>query len=223
MKYKIVGDNLPAVICSLEAGEALMSQAGAMSWMSEGIQMETVGGGVGKVFGRMFSGESLFLNRYQASQRGEIAFASHFPGNIRAVEISPGKSVVIQKRAFLASTEGVELSVFFQKKLGAGFFGGEGFIMQKLSGSGIAFVEIDGAAVEYELQAGEKLVLDTGYLCMMDETVSMDIVTIKGVKNIFLGGEGLFNTVVTGPGKVVVQTLPANAMASNLMRFFPSK
>lgn len=223
MKYKIVGDNLPAVICSLEAGEALMSQAGAMSWMSEGIQMETVGGGVGKVFGRMFSGESLFLNRYQALRSAEIAFASHFPGNIRAVEISLGKSIVIQKRAFLASTESVELSVFFQKKLGTGFFGGEGFIMQKLSGSGIAFVEIDGAAIEYELQAGEKLVLDTGYLCMMDETVSMDIVTIKGMKNIFLGGEGLFNTVVTGPGKVVVQTLPANAMASNLMRFFPSK
>ena len=224
MKYQIIGEPMPAVICDVENGETLVCEAGAMSWMSPNMQMETTGGGVGKVFGRMFSGENMFQNRYTAKNGpGMIAFASSFPGSIRAVEITPSKSVIIQKRAFLACTEGVELSVHFQKKLGTGLFGGEGFIMQKLSGSGLAFVEFDGSVVEYELGAGEQMVIETGNLVMMDETVKMDVQQIKGVKNVLLGGESLFNTIVTGPGRIMIQTMPVTSFVSNIAAMLPSK
>ena len=224
MNYKIVGEPMPAVICELENGEAMICESGAMSWMSPNMQMETTGGGAGKVFGRMFSGENLFQNRYTARNgQGMIAFASSFPGSIRAYEITPSTPIVVQKRAFLASTAGVDLSVHFQKKIGAGFFGGEGFIMQKISGSGTAFIEIDGSAVEYTLQAGQKMLIDTGYLAMMDATVQLDIQQVKGVKNMLLGGESLFNTLVTGPGRIVLQTMPITSFASSIASLLPSK
>ena len=215
MQYEIKGDQLPVVVCTLEAGECMITERGAMSWMTSNMRMQTQAtGGVGKAFGRMFSGESMFQNKYTAEGgQGLIAFASSFPGEIRAVQIAPGQSIVAQKSAFLAATPGVELSIHFKKKLGAGFFGGEGFIMQKLSGEGIAFVEIDGSIVEYQLQPGQTMLLDTGYLAMMDETVQMDIEMIHGAKNIFLGGEGLFNTKVTGPGRVWIQTMPISKIA----------
>ncbi|MBQ2640562.1 MAG: TIGR00266 family protein, partial [Lachnospiraceae bacterium] len=217
MKYQIIGEPMPAVICDVENGETLVCEAGAMSWMSPNMQMETTGGGVGKVFGRMFSGENMFQNRYTAQNGpGMIAFASSFPGSIRAVEITPSHSVIIQKRAFLACTEGVDLSVHFQKKLGTGLFGGEGFIIQKLSGSGLAFVEFDGSVVEYELGAGEQMVIETGNLAMMDETVKMDVQQVKGVKNVLLGGESFFNTIVTGPGRILIQTMPVTSFVSNI-------
>ena len=223
MKYKIVGEPLSAVICEVEHGETLICESGAMSWMSPNMEMETTGGGVGKVFGRMFSGENLFQNRYTArGGEGMIAFAAHFPGSIRAVEITPQHPVVIQKRAFLACTSGVELSVHFQKKLGTGLFGGEGFIMQKLTGTGIAFIEIDGSAVEYELAAGQQMVIDTGYLAMMDASVSLDIQQVRGVKNVLLGGESLFNTLVTGPGKVTIQTMPMSNFVGSIAGMLPS-
>jgi len=224
MKYQIIGEPMPAVICDVENGETLVCEAGAMSWMSPNMQMETTGGGVGKVFGRMFSGENMFQNRYTAQNGpGMIAFASSFPGSIRAVEITPSRSVIIQKRAFLACTEGVDLSVHFQKKLGTGLFGGEGFIMQKLSGSGLAFVEFDGSVVEYELGAGEQMVIETGNLAMMDETVKMDVQQVKGVKNVLLGGESFFNTIVTGPGRILIQTMPVTSFVSNIAAMLPSK
>ena len=198
MEYQIQGEMMPVVICKLDAGETMITEKGSMAWMSPNMEMNTTAGGIGKAFGRMFSGESIFQNRYTAKGGpGLIAFASSFPGSVRAVEITPDRPVIVQKTAFLASTEGVELSVFFQKKMGAGFFGGEGFIMQKLSGRGMAFLEIDGHAVEYELAAGQKLVVDTGNLAMVDPTCSIDIQTVKGAKNVLFGGEGLFNTVVT--------------------------
>lgn len=216
MEYKIVGEPLPVVICGVAAGETLITEGGAMSWMSANMKMKTTSnGGVGKALGRMFSGEKLFQNKYTAQGGpGQIAFASSFPGSIKALEIEPGKDIIVQKRSFLASEAGVNLSVFFQKKFGAGLFGGEGFIMQRLSGRGTAFVEIDGYAVEYNLGPNESIVIDTGYLAMMDATCSMDIVSVPGVKNMLFGGEGLFNTVVRGPGKVVLQTMPASAVAS---------
>ena len=221
MKYKIVGEPLPAAICELENGESLRTEGGAMSWMSPNMQMETSGGGLGKAFGRMFTGESIFQNIYTAKGGpGEIAFASSFPGSIRAIELN-GNSVVCQKSAFLASEMGVDMEVFFQKKLGAGFFGGEGFIMQKLSGRGVVFVEIDGYAVEYDLAAGQQIVVDTGHLAMMDATCSIDVVTVKGFKNVLFGGEGLFNTVVSGPGKVVLQTMPITSFASAISNVLP--
>lgn len=224
MKYEILGGQLPVVECTLENGEALRCEGGAMSWMSPNMQMETSGGGLGKMFAKAFSGEKMFQNTYTArGGQGLIAFASSFPGNIVAVEIRPGQDVICQKSAFLASEPGVELSVFFQKKLGAGFFGGEGFIMQRLSGSGVAFLEIDGSAVTKELGAGESIVVDTGYLAMMDGTCSIDIQQVKGVKNVLLGGEGLFNTFVTGPGRVTIQTMPVCQVAGAIRKFIPTQ
>ena len=224
MDYKIIGEPMPVVTCELEPGEAMITEKGSMVWMSPNMEMQTNAGGLGKAFGRMFSGESIFQNVYTARNgRGMITFGSSFPGAIRAVEITPNHPVIVQKSAFLAATAGVELSVFFQKKVGAGFFGGEGFIMQKLSGRGLAFLEIDGSAVEYELAAGEQLIVDTGYLAMMDESCSLDIQSVKGVKNMLFGGEGLFNTVVTGPGKIILQTMPLSSFAGTIAACLPSK
>jgi uncharacterized protein (TIGR00266 family) len=214
---------MPVVVCQLESGESLKCESGAMSWMSPNMQMETSGGGAGKMFGRLFSGESLFQNKYTAQGNGMIAFASSFPGSIRAVEIGPSCSVVVQKRAFLAAEEGVELSVFFQKKGMAGFFGGEGFVMQKLSGHGTAFLEIDGSVVEYELSAGQQIIVDTGNVAMIDDTCTLDVQQVKGVKNILFGGEGLFNTVITGPGKVLLQTMPISGFVNTIAGMLPSK
>lgn len=217
MRYEIKGSPLPVVIISLEAGERIDCQNGAMSWMSDNLKQETKSGGLGKMVSRMATGEGMFVQSFTAMNKpGFIAFASSFPGNILAVEVGPGKEIVCQKRAYLASTPGVNKEIFFQKKFGAGLFGGEGFIMQKYSGAGLVFLEIDGSVVEYNLAAGEKLVIDTGYLAMMDATCSMDIVTVSGVKNMFLGSDGMFNTVVTGPGKVAVQTMPASAVAGSI-------
>lgn len=224
MQYQIAGEPLPVVTCQLAAGETMITERGSMSWMTPNMRMETTtNGGLGKAFGRLLAGEALFQNRYTAQGGpGLIAFASSFPGSIRAFEIGPGKELVVQKSGFLAAEAGVDLSVFFQKKLGSGFFGGEGFIMQKLSGQGIAFAEFDGHVVEYELAAGQSLVVDTGYIAAMDATCSMDIVTVPGVKNAFFGGEGLFNTVVSGPGHIWLQTMPISSVAAVLRPFFPS-
>lgn len=223
MKYNIQGEPMPVVICHLEAGESMITERGSMVWMSANMRMETKAGGLGKALGRMFGGESLFQNTYTAEGGpGMIAFASSFPGAIRAVEITPNMPVIAQKSAFLAATPGVDLSIHFQKKVGAGFFGGEGFIMQKLSGSGTAFLEIDGSTVEYDLERGQSMIVDTGYLAAMDDTCTMEIVSVPGVKNKLFGGEGLFNTVVHGPGHIILQSMPISAVASCLSPFFPS-
>lgn len=224
MQYTIEGNQLPVVICNLAPGEQMITERGSMSWMSPNMKMETTSnGGIGKALGRMFAGEALFQNRYTAlGGNGMIAFASSFPGSIYPLQITPDKPMIVQKSAFLASEAGVQLSVFFQKKLSAGFFGGEGFIMQKLSGNGIAFVEIDGHAVEYNLGVGEQIIVDTGYLAMMDATCSMDVVTVPGVKNMLFGGEGIFNTVVKGPGRVILQTMPISNVAGAIRPFIPT-
>ena len=165
----------------------------------------------------------MFQNVYTAQGgEGMIAFASCFPGSIKAFEIAPGQEMILQKSAYLASENGVELSAFFNKKIGAGLFGGEGFIMQKLSGHGTVFVEIDGYAVEYNLAAGQSMVVDTGYLAAMDSTCSMEIVSVPGVKNMLFGGEGVFNTVVKGPGKIILQTMPINVVAGAVRPFIPT-
>lgn len=171
----------------------------------------------------MFSGEAMFQNRYTAvGGTGTIAFASSFPGSVRCFDITPNNPLIVQKSGFLASESTVELSVHFQKRFGAGLFGGEGFIMQKLSGFGKAFIEIDGHAVEYDLRPGQSIVVDTGYLAAMSATCTMDIQTVRGVKNVLFGGEGFFNTVVTGPGKVLLQTMPINAVAGSIAPYIPS-
>ena len=221
MRYEIQGGNFPVLMCTLDAGETMITEGGGMSWMSPNMKMETSSnGGIGKMLGRMVTKESLFQNNYTAQGgQGMIAFASSLPGEILALEIGPGKEYVCQKSAFLASTDGVSLSTFFQKKLGAGFFGGEGFIMQKLAGNGIAFVEVDGAAIRYNLQPGQQLIVDTGHVVLMSSTCSMDVQTVKGVKNVLFGGEGLFNTVVSGPGEVVIQTMPIPKLAGAIQPY----
>ncbi len=210
IRYEIEGGNLPVVICYPEAGQSLCSESGAMSWMSPNMHMNTnTGGGIKKVFGRLVSGESIFMNEYTAEgSDGMIAFASSFPGSIIPFRVTQGNGIIAQKRSFLAMEKGLDLSVFFQKRLGKGLFGGEGFIMQRISGDGMVFLEIDGYCKEYELGYGESIVIDTGFLAAMSESCTMDIQTVKGAKNIFFGGEGLFHTRVTGPGKVYIQSMP---------------
>lgn len=218
IKYEIEGGGLPVLICYPQAGETIVTQRGAMSWMSPNMNMDTnTGGGIKKMIGRMFTGESLFMNEYTPmGGDGMIALAAGLPGRIIPFEVTPGNGIVVQKGGFLAMEKGLEMSVFFQKRIGAGFFGGEGFLMQKISGNGMVFVEIDGYCKEYELGEGETIILDTGYLAAMSETCSMDIQSISGIKNVFLGGEGLFHTRVTGPGKVYVQSMPVQQLAKRL-------
>lgn len=225
MEYKIEGAPFPVLICTLSNGEVMVTESGAMCWMTPNITMEaTSRGGLGKALGRMLSHESLFLNTFTANGTGMVAFGSSFPGIILPFDIEPGKELIVQKSGFLASETGVELSMFFQKKLSSGFFGGEGFIMQRLSGQGKAFLEIDGYCKTYDLGPGEKLLVDTGYLAAMESTCTMDIQKVSGgLKTMAFGGEGLFNTEVTGPGKVYLQTSPIKTLAGALLPYIPSK
>ena len=223
IKYEIEGGSLPVVLCYPEMGQTLCTQSGAMSWMSPNMQMQTnSGGGIKKALGRLFSGDSIFMNEYTPQGgNGMIAFASSFPGSIIPFEITNGNGIIVQKSGFLAMEKGLDLSVFFQKSLGRGFFGGEGFIMQRISGEGTAFVEIDGYCKEYNLAAGESIIVDTGYLAAMSETCTMDIQTVKGIKNALFGGEGIFNTRITGPGKVYIQSMPIINTAQRLIPYLP--
>jgi uncharacterized protein (TIGR00266 family) len=225
METRITGDSLPVVTCKLNKGESIITENGGMSWMSNGLKMDTnTNGGLLKGLGRALSGESIFMNVYTAEEDGaEIAFASSFPGRILEFDLAKGECIIAQKKAFLCSESTVSLSMHFQKKLGAGLFGGEGFIMQKITGSGIVFIEIDGANQEFELTEGQQLILSTGYLVSIEETCKMDVQTVKGLKNIILGGEGIFNTVITGPGKVVAQTMPLPKLANSLVPFLPQQ
>ena len=221
MKYSIGGESLPVLKVSLEKGEIIQCEAGAMAWMDEGITMQTEAGGLGKMFGRLVTGEGAFLNNYVAEAPGEIAFASKFPGSIRAVEISGNDCLIVQKGSYLATVGNLQSEVYLQKRLGKGLFGGEGFLMRKFTGNGMVFLEIDGSAHEYTLEAGQKKIIDTGNLAAMSGSCTMDIQTISGVKNVLFGGEGLFNTVVTGPGKIILQSMPIASTAMKLYQFMP--
>lgn len=224
MKYSIQGETLPVVICELESGESMITESGAMAWMSPNMKMETTSnGGIGKAFGRMFSGENMFQNRYTAQGgNGLIAFASSFPGSIKAFEVGPGRDYIFQKKTFLAGEKGIDISVHFQKKFASGLFGGEGFILQKISGRGIVFAEFDGHVVEYDLKPGQQIVIDTGYLAAMDATCQIDIQTVQGLKNVVFGGEGIFHTVVTGPGRIWLQTMPIYNVAGAIRPYIPT-
>lgn len=223
MQYRIEGGSLPALIINLNPGETIVSEVGGRTWSRGPILCETKGGSAGKALGRMFSGESLFQSHYTAQGPAEIAFTSSFPGRIVARELKAGESVICQKSAFLCSTAEVELSAYVQKKIGAGLVGGEGFIMQKVTGPGMAFFEFDGYCPEYILEAGEELTCDTGVLAMMDETCTMDVRMVKGAKNLLLGGEGLVDTVITGPGRVYLQTMTVSDLAKLIIPFIPEK
>ena len=222
MRYEIKGGAFPVVVCELADGEQMITAKGSMVWMSPNMQMDTRGGGLGKIFSKAFSGESMFQNIYTARGAGMIAFGSSFPGQIKAVTIAPGQDMILQKTAFLAAEPGVELSIHFNKKLGTGLFGGEGFIMQRLSGSGVAFAEIDGELVEYELREGQQIVADTGNVAGFTAGVKMEIQQVPGMKNKLLGGEGLFNTLLTGPGRVWLQTMPISSVAASIRPYIPT-
>ena len=222
MTYELKGGAFPVVVCQLADGEKMVTEKGSMVWMSPNMEMSTSGGGLGKMFSKDFSGESMFQNIYTARGAGMIAFGSSFPGQIKAVTIAPGQDMILQKTAFLAAEPGVELSIHFNKKLGTGLFGGEGFIMQRLSGSGVAFAEIDGELVEYELREGQQIVADTGNVAGFTAGVKMEIQQVPGMKNKLLGGEGLFNTLLTGPGRVWLQTMPISSVAASIRPYIPT-
>ncbi len=223
MRYEIRGETLPVVIMQVEEGETIITEAGGMSWMSPNMEMKTVGGGIGKMFGRAFSGDTMFQNTYTAvGGPGMIACAATFPGSIKEFEITPDNPMIFQKSSFLCSEDSVDFSIFFQKKFGAGLFGGEGFILQKITGEGLCFAEFNGHLLEYELEDGEELIVETGNLAAMTASCAMDIITVKGLKNKFFGGEGFFNTKITGPGRVWVQSMSPQEMAMALARFLPS-
>ena len=219
MQYELKGGSFPVVVCQLTDGEKMITEKGSMVWMTPNMEMETTGGGIGKMFSKAFSGESMFQNIYTARGAGMIAFGSSFPGRILTLEIAPGREFILQKTAFLASEAGVQLSIHFTKKFGAGLFGGEGFIMQRLSGSGTAFAEVDGELIEYTLASGQQMIVDTGNVLGFESTVAIDIQQVKGIKNKLLGGEGLFHTVLTGPGKIWLQTMPVSGVAAAIQPF----
>ncbi len=217
MQYNIEGGMFPILEVSLSAGESIITQNGGMVWMSPNLKMETKSGGVGKAFSKMFSGEKMFQNIYTAEGGpGFITIASSFAGTILAFDIMPSQPLIVQKTGFLASSLGVELSIFLNKNFGTGFFGGEGFIMQKISGSGQAFIEIDGYCKEYVLAKGQQIIVDTGNVAALEASCTMEVQRIKGAKNVLLGGEGLFNTVITGPGKVYLQSHPLSTLAESI-------
>ena len=220
MKYEIKNQPYTVLTLQMEQGEQVKCQSGAMAWMTPGIEMQTQTGGLGGMFKKALVGESLALNTYTANQAGELTLAKKVPGDIMMLDISKAP-IIAQKTAFLAATPGVNMDIYLQHRAVTGFFGGEGFIMQKLSGQGYAWLEIDGSVQERELAAGEKLIVDSGYVAAMEATCSMEVQSIKGFTNVLLGGEGLFNTVVTGPGKVWLQTMPVNALAMNLYAYMP--
>ncbi len=220
MKYEIRGGQFPVVICTLDPNESMITEGGSMVWMTPNMHMETSGGGIGKMFSKAFSGESLFQNRYTATGGpGMIAFGSSFPGKIMAIQLAPGRDFILQKRSFLASETTVNLDIHFNKKASVGIFGGEGFIMQRVSGTGMVFAEIDGELVEYQLAPGQQMIVDTGNVAGFEPSVQIEIQQVPGLQNKVLGGEGLFNTVLTGPGRIWLQTMPISGVASAIQPY----
>ena len=222
MEYEIKGGSFPIVICTLQKGETMKNETGAMAFMTSNIKMETTtDGGLLKGLGRALSGDTLFLNFFTAqSDNEQIGFSSRTPGKIIPINLN-GSTIIGQKNAFLAAEKSVDVDIFFKKKLGAGLFGGEGFILQKFSGNGTVFLEIDGEVIEKDLAPGEKLLLDPGHIAAMEPTVDFDIERVKGAKNI-LFGEGIFFSKLTGPGKVWIQTMPLSKLAEALIPFLPT-
>ncbi len=225
MEYEIKGTVMPALEVTLQQGESIYTESGGMAWMSDGINMQTSGrGGVGKMLGRALAGESLFLTTYTCeAPQATIVFTPEAPGHIIPVPLQAGYSIIAQKDAFMCAEDSVELAMHFRKRLGAGLFGGEGFILQKLTGPGLAFVEIAGEVRQYQLTAGQTIKVDPGHIAMYEPTVNYDIQMVKGVANMFFGGEGLFLATLTGPGRVWLQTMPLSNLAGAIRRYIPSK
>ncbi len=224
MNYQIIGETVPAVEVTMNAGESMFTQSGGMIWQTEGINMSTnARGGLGRSLGRMFTGESIFMANYTAQANGvRIAFGAKCPGSIVPVDVSRGE-LVVQKGAFLCAEQSVDLKATFTKKISAGLFGGEGFILQRLYGNGMAFLEVDGDKVDRVLAPGEVLKVDTGNVVAFESTVGYSVETVKGIGNVLFGGEGLFITRLTGPGRVILQTQNFGEFASRIARMIPAK
>ncbi|MGL5977953.1 MAG: TIGR00266 family protein [Erysipelotrichaceae bacterium] len=222
MEYKIEGNNVPVVSFTLQQGETIISQSGGLAWMDGAISMDTnMRGGIAKSLTRMFGGESIFMSKFTAQKTGaSVTFASGFVGNILPVDIT--RPIIAQKTAFLCSQDSVQLDMVFTKRFSSGLFGGEGFILQKLSGRGLAFLEIDGDVIEINLQPGQVLKVDTGHIAAFDESVSYQIEMVKGMKNMLFGGEGLFLATLSGSGKVYLQTMNAADLANKILPFLPT-
>lgn len=225
MKYRMIGDVMPAVEMTLQPGEKVYTQSGGMAWMSDGFELDSnMRGGLGKSLARMFTGESVFMASYRATMPdSKIGFAATVPGDILPVDVTTQSGIICQKSAFLCAEDNVSLNTVFSKKLSTGLFGGEGFILQELTGSGMAFLEADGDVVEFELAPGEVMKVDTGNLVAFEKTVDYDIEMIKGLKNMMFGGEGMFLTRMTGPGKIYVQTMNYMDFAGRIIAMVPSK
>ncbi len=223
MEYEIKGGSFPIVICTLQQGETMKNETGAMAFMTSNMKMETnTGGGLLKGLGRALAGDTIFLNFFTAQSDNEkIGFSACTPGKIMPIRLNGSNTIIGQKNAFLAAEESVDVDIYFKKKLGAGLFGGEGFVLQKFTGNGIVFLEIDGEVIEKDLQPGETLLVDPGHIAAMEETVDFDIERVKGAKNI-LFGEGLFFSKLTGPGKVWIQTMPISKLAEAIIPFIPT-
>ena len=225
MEYKIHGTVMQTLDIVLAQGESVYTESGGMAWMRGNIGMETnTRGGVMKGLGRALAGESLFLTTYTCnSAKGLIVFTPEVPGKVKDVQLAAGQSLICQKDSFMCAQDSVKLEMHFRKKLGAGLFGGEGFILQKITGPGTAFVEIPGEVREYDLPAGAVIRVDPGHIAMFEPTVTYDIARVKGLKNIFFSGEGLFLATLKGPGKVWFQSLPLSNLAAKLARYMPTK
>lgn len=225
MQYELIGTTVPAVQVTLDQGESMYTQSGAMAWMTEGIDMQTnARGGILKGLGRLFAGESMFQSTYTSERSGsQIGFASTVPGVIMSYDLTGKPDLICQKGAFLCAQQSVDMKVVFTKKFSAGLLGGEGFILEELSGDGMAFLEVDGDAIQRTLAPGETLLVDTGNVVAFETTVSYDVQTVKGGMNMFFGGEGLFLTRLTGPGKVILQTMSFNDFAGRIIAMIPPR
>jgi uncharacterized protein (TIGR00266 family) len=224
IRYKIIGTVMQAAVIEMDPGQMIYSESGGMSWMSGNVQMNTnTGGGIGKMFKRAFSGESLFIVDFTvAGGTGLIGFASEMPGKIVPLHLAPGQEIIMQKDSFMCAEKSVNLEIHFRRKLGAGLFGGEGFIMQKATGPGVVFAELDGEVVEYILQPGQVMKVDTGHVAMFEPSVQFDIEMVRGFKNMLFGGEGLFLATLRGPGKIWLQTMPVMNVAKKIAEYLPS-
>lgn len=223
IQYRIEGTTLPVLTVTLNPGDRIYSSSGGMSWMTQQIEMQTnSGGGLGKMFKRALSGESLFVVDYFVnSGQGEVAFSGEFPGKMLELNLTDGQQMIVQKDSFVCAEKSVDLDMHFRKRFGAGLFGGEGFILQRLTGPGMAFVNFDGEIVEKTLAPGEVLRVDTGHVAMFEPTVDFDVEIVRGFRNILLGGEGLFLATLRGPGRIWLQTMPMDRLAQKIAQFMP--
>ncbi|GAB4521391.1 MAG: hypothetical protein Fur0018_01840 [Anaerolineales bacterium] len=225
MRYEIHGTTLPTVDVYLSQGEAMYTESGGMAWMRGHVRMDTnTRGGLMAGLGRALAGESLFMTTYTClNDKAVITFAPEAPGNILVQELAEGESLICQRDAFMCAQTSVTLKMEFRKRLGAGLFGGEGFILQRVTGPGLVFLEIPGEVREYELGNLEIMKVDPGHIAAFEPSVAYDITTVKGLKNIFFSGEGLFLAILRGPGKVYLQSLPLPNLAAKLARYMPVK